>query len=1423
MDKRSKLFRATDGNMEKTCYKLFRGYVTFKEAHYKCLTWNGTLAYPKDKETLELMKQYQVYGLAEEAWLGLWVKLNTFKNATGNIISVDHMGLKYASSTSTCVVIKNHIYNGIGPNFRNWVAMEYMVKTRLTITLMVVRTIKLMVSHVYTIYFIVVRPYLFNSVQYPAHDVTYYKCQKLGHFVKVCLKVGQIDIFRFKCPAGYAWNQITDTCYKLYTESMSIAEAAMTCSKDNSRLAMIKTSADTEFIQANLSVRNWTWFGLKLFSSSDMFHGMFSDRSFLTTNDYTNWNDYDNSYQIWINSNALIADKEAKWYLGTTNKAGALCEYVGVCPPDYILYENSCYKLFEAADTFFKAQVLCALDGGRLYKLDKGSSQENLAIHILEKRSIWSGVNWNERLNKWMGSDGLPIEIDISNTGITGNICLKIVFDNNEYHYISTSCESKLQFFCQIDCKYEQHETSFTWFISISFTWKFSATSHGKGIIDGNGGRAKYLVRHKVMSKSSTPLIIQNSQDFANAANQLMEKTTVIHISQRQINEFNEKYDGFKNIRVNVMEKAGTHYKWPNVQDNIFYPYDDCHYEISASSHLKTCPLGMIPFHRQCVVVISDKTPTSERNKMFRCYETGTEMLGLPGNDDIAFGKVLGNLLNVKTVYTAYKNGTFVLDACAGGCLFNIATLCQAPDTLCPLNYNYMNVEGLESCVKVHNDISTKSEAEASCQGNLAHPKYHTMLDSYKSFTGLNKLESNNNSKFYVGIQVDSASIGYWKYSDNISVYLPRNSWTDLLYSTYAITDKVCTVFNAESGKLEPIDCSEKLGFLCEEPVNSVCSQIYHSEMTGDCQSVVSEDPTWSFAACLETAQILTINHTDPSQLNEVSYSAEILSGHLNLFFYDSIHNAASFYPAQPSSVCHSLGMDNSGVDYNLFEGIFINITEIPQNFYVSTVSCAEKYSVLFYDENRSIHNYLRKVLKKYGVTSYWIGTPHPNNESEWAGISGRTETYPPGVVNFFMIPKDDGQCQIFKNEVGSDRWILYTVSCKEEHSSICAFKDDVCPTNFLNINGRCYMLYEEKMSMAKGDAFCSVLHSKMATIAVDDSDYLRVILDQKDVKKAWIVQDFNYGKDVECSAINDIGEIVPISCSENLNPICEKLQNECPQYFVFYRGDCIYISDYPATYLESLKICGQYNLTVAIILDEQFNDFLAYYISMRNISQVWILPQYGLDFTKMAANMQQSTCMVLTKENVWFPQDCQLIHNFVCQKEQNITTTSTSTIAATSTTTFISTSTPTPNTTFISTSTLISTSTSTLQTKTASNMKPASTYSSIPDSFSDEVAVHGALLSVYSKLSSAKSIPSLFESQKLYKTKHAAITVETFYNTEFCRETDGNMEKTCYKLFRGYVTFPEAQQNCVKWNGSLAYPKDIETLELMKQYQVYG
>ena len=32
------------------------------------------------------------------------------------------------------------------------------------------------------------------------------------------------------------------------------------------------------------------------------------------------------------------------------------------------------------------------------------------------------------------------------------------------------------------------------------FVWKFSATAHGKGVVDGVGGRVKSLVHKKVMS-----------------------------------------------------------------------------------------------------------------------------------------------------------------------------------------------------------------------------------------------------------------------------------------------------------------------------------------------------------------------------------------------------------------------------------------------------------------------------------------------------------------------------------------------------------------------------------------------------------------------------------------------------------------------------------------------------------------------------------------------------------------------------------------------------------------------------------------------------------------------------------------------------------------------------------------------------------
>ena len=68
------------------------------------------------------------------------------------------------------------------------------------------------------------------------------------------------------------------------------------------------------------------------------------------------------------------------------------------------------------------------------------------------------------------------------------------------------------------------------------FSWKFFATSHGKGVVDGVGGRAKSLVRQKSLSKDGSHAV-QSSSDFAKLADELMQSTTVLHINQHEINE----------------------------------------------------------------------------------------------------------------------------------------------------------------------------------------------------------------------------------------------------------------------------------------------------------------------------------------------------------------------------------------------------------------------------------------------------------------------------------------------------------------------------------------------------------------------------------------------------------------------------------------------------------------------------------------------------------------------------------------------------------------------------------------------------------------------------------------------------------------------------------------------------------------------
>ena len=65
--------------------------------------------------------------------------------------------------------------------------------------------------------------------------------------------------------------------------------------------------------------------------------------------------------------------------------------------------------------------------------------------------------------------------------------------------------------------------------------WKFSATSHGKGVVDGIDGNVKSNVRPKVMNMKKNRSIVQDSESFAELAQKLVPSTKVKHFSDGEI------------------------------------------------------------------------------------------------------------------------------------------------------------------------------------------------------------------------------------------------------------------------------------------------------------------------------------------------------------------------------------------------------------------------------------------------------------------------------------------------------------------------------------------------------------------------------------------------------------------------------------------------------------------------------------------------------------------------------------------------------------------------------------------------------------------------------------------------------------------------------------------------------------------------
>ena len=89
------------------------------------------------------------------------------------------------------------------------------------------------------------------------------------------------------------------------------------------------------------------------------------------------------------------------------------------------------------------------------------------------------------------------------------------------------------------------------------FSWKFFATSHGKGIVDGESGNCKSIGWQKTFSKDKDCTIVQNVEEFLDAALRFVPSTKVVYIDQSTIDgKINSEMPFEQTIRVTGITKA---------------------------------------------------------------------------------------------------------------------------------------------------------------------------------------------------------------------------------------------------------------------------------------------------------------------------------------------------------------------------------------------------------------------------------------------------------------------------------------------------------------------------------------------------------------------------------------------------------------------------------------------------------------------------------------------------------------------------------------------------------------------------------------------------------------------------------------------------------------------------------------------------
>ncbi|KAJ3605426.1 hypothetical protein NHX12_027473 [Muraenolepis orangiensis] len=220
------------------------------------------------------------------------------------------------------------------------------------------------------------------------------------------------------CPAG--WLRFNHKCFLFKDQKEDWSSARSWCEAQGAGLAVIDDQYENDFVSSYLKdLEGPAWIGMSDRRAEDQY--VWVDGSPVL---YAHWasgepNNHGgaedcvvmtHSYLVsgqW-NDDACSALRSFVCYRKSENVDPPPPTPDGPCPKGYVSWKLSCYRLVEQPDTWERAQLACAVEGGNLASIDMSYDQAFVAGAVLRgKADAWIGLRRKDQVYSW--TDGWPV------------------------------------------------------------------------------------------------------------------------------------------------------------------------------------------------------------------------------------------------------------------------------------------------------------------------------------------------------------------------------------------------------------------------------------------------------------------------------------------------------------------------------------------------------------------------------------------------------------------------------------------------------------------------------------------------------------------------------------------------------------------------------------------------------------------------------------------------------------------------------------------------------------------------------------------------------------------------------------------------------------------------------------------------------